>query len=220
MKKIVLGVGGVLAVVLVGGAAAVSMQPSEFTIERTTVIAARPEVVWPLLTDFHQWDRWSPWEKLDPAMTKTFDGAPSGVGAIYSWKGNDDVGEGRMTIESATAPSQVDIKLEFMSPWTATNTTTFALTSDAGSTKVAWTMTGKNDFMGKAMGMMMDMDAMIGADFEKGLAALGTAAAEDETKKKAEEEAAAKAAAEAAAAAAAADPNAPPADPNAAPAAP
>jgi uncharacterized protein YndB with AHSA1/START domain len=213
VKKIALGIGGAFAVILVGGAAAISMQPSEFQIERKVVVAARPEVVWPLLTDFHQWERWSPWEKVDPEMTKSYEGAPAGVGAIYAWKGNNKVGEGRMTIASANAPSQIDIKLEFMAPWVATNTTTFTLAAEGESTSVVWNMKGKNDFMGKAMSMTMDMDAMVGAYFEKGLASLGSAAAEDEAKKKAEEEAAAKAAAEAAAAAAAADPNAPPAAP-------
>ncbi len=212
MKKIVLSVAGVVGVGLLGLCGFIAMQPASFSVERTATIAARPDVAFALVQDFHQWSRWSPWEKMDPTMAKTFDGAEAGVGAIYSWKGNDEVGTGKMTIESVTGPTNVAIKLEFLEPFAATNSTVFAFAPEGQGTRVTWSMTGENDFMGKAMSLVMNMDTMVGGDFERGLANLGTAATEDEAKKVAEEAAAALKAAEEAAAAAAllADPNAVP----------
>src|SRR5262249_7146798 len=128
------------------------------------------------VNDFHAWPAWSPWEKLDPQMKKTFEGPASGVGAKYAWTGNDKVGEGRMTIEKSEKPSTVGIKLEFLKPFEATNATTFTFAPTAKGSKVTWAMDGENNFMAKAASLFMDMDKMIGGDFERGLTAMKTAA--------------------------------------------
>jgi len=168
LRKILLGLAAAIGVLLV----VIATRPAEFHIERSTVTSAPAERPFALVNDFRQWALWSPFERLDPAMKKSFEGAPSGVGAVYAWSGNDDAGEGRMTIEKAVAPSVVGIKLEFTKPFAATNTATFTFTPAPGGTKVTWAMDGKNSFGGKAASLFMDLDKMVGADFEKGLAAL------------------------------------------------
>jgi len=122
------------------------------------------------VNDFHKWDAWSPWAKLDPNMKQNYEGAPAGTGAMYSWTGNDQVGQGRMTITDSKPSELVKIKLEFIKPWTATNATDFMFTPQGNQTSVKWTMDGDNTFMGKAFGLFMNMDKMVGGDFEKGLA--------------------------------------------------
>lgn len=159
----------VLAVVAVLGFAA--SKPGTFRVARQTVINAPPDKVLALLQDFREWSKWSPWEKLDPNLIRAMSGAPAGKGAIYEWSGNKKVGQGRMEI-TGVSPSQVDIDLEFMAPWKARNKTVFNLTPNDGGTEVIWTMTGSSPFMFKLMGLVMNMDAMIGKDFEKGLAAM------------------------------------------------
>jgi hypothetical protein len=139
-------------------------------------MAAPPQNAFALVNDFHAWAAWSPWEKMDPDMKKTFGGAPSGAGATYAWTGNKQVGEGKMTIEKTSPPSLVGIKLEFFKPFAATNQATFTFTPSGEGTKVTWAMDGENNFVGKAFSMFMDMDKMVGADFEKGLAAMKTLA--------------------------------------------
>lgn len=163
-------------------AAVVAAQPSAFEVKRSLVMQVPPATVFEQVNDFQKWARWSPWEKLDPAMKKHFSGPPSGVGSSYHWVGNDQVGEGRMTIVEATAPSRIEIRLEFMAPWKATNPTVFRFEPEGTGTRTTWTMTGKNDFVGKAFALAMDMDALVGADFEKGLGALALAAAASSTK--------------------------------------
>lgn len=199
LKKILIGVAGVI-VALCG---VIAMQPSTFTVQRSATFKATPDVTFALVNDFHRWEGWSPWQKLDPNQKMTFEGAPTGQGAKYGWSGNDQVGEGRMTIEESKANELVRIKLEFLKPWATTNSTTFAFSPAAEGVSVTWKMEGHNDFMGKAMSLFMDMDQMVGKDFENGLANMGKAA-EAETRKLAEALAAQKAAAEAAAAQAAA----------------
>ena len=167
---------GLLAVLIVTLAVIVEVQPADFSVQRSTSIAAPPATVFGLVNDFHQWEKWSPWAKLDPTMKTTFDGSDSGVGAIYAWSGNSDVGSGVMTILESRAPEQVGIQLDFIAPMTATNTSVFSFKPEGGGTTVTWTMTGKNNFVGKAFCLFVDMDAMVGADFEKGLAAMKTAA--------------------------------------------
>lgn len=171
--KIVLGLFAVALCVL---AVAVAMQPAEFSIQRSTTIAAPPATVFALINDFHQWEKWSPWAKKDPAMKTTYEGTESGAGAIYTWVGNSEVGEGKMTILESRAPEQVGIQLEFLAPMKGTNTTEFSLKPEGDGTSVTWTMAGKNNFVGKAFCLFMDMDAMVGGDFEKGLAAMKAAA--------------------------------------------
>jgi Polyketide cyclase / dehydrase and lipid transport len=203
LKKILLGLAAVIALLAI----VIATRPAEFSVERKTTIQAAPELAFARVNDFHHWNEWSPWDKLDPEMKRTFEGASTGAGAIYGWTGNDQVGEGRMTIEESKPNEFVRIKLEFIKPFAVTNSTTFTFAPAGEGTLVTWKMEGHNNFVTKAFSMVMDMDKMVGGDFERGLAALkeGT---EAEAKKVAEEkaQAAAKAAAEAAAAAQAAPP--------------
>ncbi|HVW23831.1 MAG TPA: SRPBCC family protein [Polyangiaceae bacterium] len=160
-----------LAVVVVALVVVIATRPDTFRVERSVEIAAPPERAYSQVIDFHRWATWSPWEKLDPDMKRTYSGAPSGPGAEYAWQGNGKTGEGRMTIQSATA-SRIDIKLEFLKPFAATNQAVFSFTPTATGTKVTWSMDGKNNFLAKAFHLVMDMDKLVGGDFEKGLAAM------------------------------------------------
>jgi hypothetical protein len=174
IKKIALA----LALILAVFAAYVATRPGEFRVTRTRTVKAPPAVVHGYVSDFHKWPEWSPWEKLDPAMKRELSGPPSGPGAQYAWVGNDQVGEGRMTITDSRPPESVTIRLEFLKPFPATSTTVFDFAPKDSGTQVSWTMTGHNNFMAKAMTVFMDMDTMIGADFEKGLANLDAATAD------------------------------------------
>jgi hypothetical protein len=171
-RKILIGVAVVIVLLLL----VIVTRPATYHVERSTTMAAPPENAFAQVNDFHAWAAWSPWEKLDPQMKKSFEGPPAGVGAKYAWAGNDQVGEGRMTIEKSEKPSTVGVKLEFLKPFESTSTTTFMFAPTAGGSKVTWAMDGENNFMGKAASLFMDMDKMIGADFERGLAAMKTAA--------------------------------------------
>ena len=147
-------------------------KPNEFTVRRSTRIKAAPDRIFPQINDFHNWAAWSPWEKLDATMRKTFSGAPSGKGAIYEWEGNSKVGKGRMEIVDASVPRNVAIKLDFERPFRANNMAEFTLDPQADSTDVTWSMRGGSAFMMKVMGVFMNMDKLIGRDFEAGLANL------------------------------------------------
>lgn len=168
LKKILIGLAAVLAVFAV----IVALQPSEFKVTQTANISASPSVVFAQVNDFHHWAAWSPWERLDPQMQRSYEGAPAGTGAVYGWVGNKDVGEGRMTIIDSRPSELIKINLEFIKPFAATSLTEFAFLPVNDQTQVTWTMTGKNNFIAKAMCMFMDMDEMVGKDFEKGLAQL------------------------------------------------
>lgn len=170
-KKVGLGV-AVALVILLG---VVATRPADFTVKRSATIPAPPKAVFAMVTDFHRWSQWSPWAKLDPNMKVTFSGAPSGVDAVYAWDGDDKVGAGRMTIENVNVPGQIDMRLEFTRPFAATNHLTFTFVPNGDGTDVTWTMTGHNDFMGKAMSLFMSMDKMVGGDFERGLVSLKSA---------------------------------------------
>ena len=150
----------------------VATRPSKFRVERSIVVAAPPASAVAQVNDFHRWVGWSPWERMDPTMKKTFEGAPSGTGSVYSWVGNSKVGAGRMTIEKSDAPALVGLKLEFLKPWKATNDTTFTFVPSDAGTKVTWAMEGEKGFVMKAFGLVMNMDKVVGRDFERGLAAL------------------------------------------------
>jgi len=167
-KKIVLA----LFVVLLALLAFVALQPSAYRVARSAAVAAPPQVVYEQIADFRRWAAWSPWAKLDPAMAVDYGGPPLGVGATYHWKGNDKVGEGRMTITRVVPDALVQIKLEFLKPWEQTSLTEFAFAPAPGGTKVTWSMSGTHDFVGKLFAIFMDMDKMVGPDFEKGLATL------------------------------------------------
>ena len=165
LKKIGIGLLAVL-LVIVGLA---MTKPDNFAIERTATINAPPEKIFPLINDFHQWPAWSPWEKLDTAMARTYSGADSGVGAVYEWKGNSDVGSGRMEITESTAPGSMVMKLDFLEPFEAHNITEFVLTPSGNGTTVRWNMHGPSNFMTKVMGVFVSMDRMVGPDFQRGL---------------------------------------------------
>lgn len=167
LKKIGLAIVAALAALLLFA----TTRPDSFSVERRVVIQAPPEKIQPLIADFHRWAEWSPWEKLDPAMKRSFGGASAGVGATYGWQGNKDVGSGRMEVKTA-APDKVRIQLDFIEPFEGHNTTDFLLTPRDGGTEVRWVMFGPSTFVTKLMGLFVSMDAMVGKDFEKGLAQL------------------------------------------------
>jgi carbon monoxide dehydrogenase subunit G len=164
-----------LAVVLAGFLAFVASRPGAFRIERSAVIKARPETIFGFIDDFHHWAAWSPWEKIDPAMSRTYEGPASGVGAIYGWT-SAKAGHGRMEVLEAPRPSKVLIKLDFLKPFEAHNRAIFDLVPEGDSTRVTWAMEGEQPFMGKLMSLVFNMEKAVGPDFEKGLAALKTAA--------------------------------------------
>lgn len=152
------------------------MANATYTVERSASIAAAPQTVYDLVSDFHSWPQWSPWEELDPDMQRTHSGATSGVGAKYAWSGNKKAGQGDMTITEATAPSKIQIALNFVKPFKSSNTTTFTLTPEGEGTKVLWSMTGPRPLFMRVFGFMFNMEKLVGGDFEKGLAKLEKAA--------------------------------------------
>ena len=172
LKKILVIIGTVVAVLVLGFVGVVAMQPADFRISRSASISATPEAVFEQVNDFHNWDAWSPWAKLDPAAKNSFDGPDSGEGARFSWAGNDKVGEGSMTITESKPSELVRIKLAFLKPMEDTSDTLFTFEPDGKQTKVTWTMSGKNNFMGKAFCLVMNMQKMIGGKFEEGLASM------------------------------------------------
>ncbi|KRE89375.1 polyketide cyclase [Frateuria sp. Soil773] len=159
----------VIVLALLGYAAA---RPDTFRVERTIHIEAAPETVFAQIDDFRRWSAWSPYEKRDPAMKRAFDGPASGLGAVYGWSGNNKVGEGRMEIVRSAPASRIEIRLDFVRPFEAHNTAEFTLAPQAGGTEVRWAMHGPSPYLSKLMGIFIDMDKMIGKDFETGLAGL------------------------------------------------
>ena len=173
--KILVGIAAALALVVVVLAVVVAMQPSEFRIERRATIAAPAAAVFAQVNDFHNWEAWSPWAKLDPAAKNSFEGPPAGKGAAFSWAGNSKVGEGRMTIVESRPDELVRIKLEFLKPFQATNTAEFTLKPDGERTAVTWSMYGHNGFISRAVFLFVNMDRALGGEFEKGLASMKSA---------------------------------------------
>jgi len=173
VKKVILGILTLSLVVIVGLLVVIAMQSEDMKVTRSAMIQASSDKVFAQVNDFHNWDAWSPWAKLDPNMKTTYSGAPSGVGSSYAWTGNDEVGEGKMTI-TKSQPDQILIDLDFIKPFAAKNLTTFDLKPEGLSTNVTWTMTGKKNFLMKGFCLVMDMDKLVGADFEKGLAQMKT----------------------------------------------
>jgi uncharacterized protein YndB with AHSA1/START domain len=172
-KKILL----VLVALIVVLAVIVQLQPSSYSVSRSADIAAPAEKLFELVNDFHMWEKWSPWAKLDPNARMTFSGSPSGNGAVYAWAGNDAVGEGRMTITSSEPPSHVGIRLEFIKPFASVAQYDVAFVPKAAATAVTWTLSGENNFLSKAFCLFMGgMDRMVGPDFEKALALMKSAA--------------------------------------------
>ena len=159
-----------LAVIIVALGVVVAMQPAEFRVTRSAMMSAPPQVVFAQVDDLRKWELWNPWQKKDPAMKLTFAGPPAGPGASYSWAGNKDVGEGRLTIIESRPNDLVRIKLEFMKPFTATNIASFTFKADGNRTAVTWSMEGNNNYLAKALHLVINMDKMVGGEFEKGLA--------------------------------------------------
>lgn len=172
LKKIVIAIVVIIAAVL----AYAATKPSEMHVERSAVINAPAPKVFALINDFREWPKWSPWEDIDPQMKKTLSGSASGPGAVYEWQGNSDVGKGRMEITGASEPSSVTIKLDFLEPYEGHDITVFTLTPTGDQTNVRWTMDGPSPYVMKVMSVFMNMDKMIGGDFEKGLGRLKAAA--------------------------------------------
>jgi hypothetical protein len=170
MKKKILIVLGVLAALIAAFAGYVAMQPSEFKVSRSATMAAPPAAVFAQVNDFHKWQEWSPWAKLDPNSKAIFEGPASGEGAVFKWDGNSDVGEGKMTILKSKPNELIQLKLAFVRPMEDVCDVDFAFKPEGDKTNVSWTMHGHSNFIGKAICLFMDMDKMVGGDFEKGLA--------------------------------------------------
>src|SRR5689334_7751169 len=166
MLKII-GIVAALVVAAVLGIAAT--RPDTFRVERSASISAPPDKIYPLINDFHAWQAWSPWEKMDPAMKRTFGDNTVGKGATYTWEGNSKVGQGSMQITESAAPSKVTIDLHFIKPMEGRDVAEFTLTPNGNATTVSWAMHGPNPFIAKVIGLFCNMDRMIGKDFETGL---------------------------------------------------
>ncbi|GGY79271.1 SRPBCC family protein [Pseudoduganella plicata] len=172
LKKILLGL-VVIATVLV---ALALTRPDTFEVRRSIAVNAPAAKIAGYLNDFHQWTVWSPWERLDPAMRRTYSGPPRGQGAVYAWSGNDKVGEGRMEIVDDGAPTRIVIKVDFVKPFASQAQTVFELTPQGSGTVVTWTMSGPTPFISKLVGLFASMDDMIGDDVDEGLRRLKAAA--------------------------------------------
>jgi hypothetical protein len=170
IKKILLALAALVVVFLVVAA----LQPADYRYARSTLISAPPAVVFAQVNDLRNWPQYSPWVKLDPAAKTSFEGPAAGTGAVFAWAGNSEVGEGRMTIVETRPDELVSFKLEFLKPLAMTASAEFAFKAEGGQTAVTWSMSGKNSLIGKAAGLFMNMDKMVGADFERGLASLKT----------------------------------------------
>ena len=172
LKFILIG----LAVIIIALAVVVATQPDDFRVTRSSTVSAPAAAVFAQVNELHKWEAWNPWQKKDPAMKLTFAGPSAGPGASYSWAGNNEVGEGRLTITESRPGELVRLKLEFMKPFAATNTADFTFKPEGDKTAVTWSMEGKNNYLAKALHLVMNMDKMVGGEFEKGLADMKVAA--------------------------------------------
>ncbi|MBP9855131.1 MAG: SRPBCC family protein [Candidatus Omnitrophica bacterium] len=168
LKKIFL----ILALVLIVLIIFISSRLSEFKVTRSTTISASAENIFNQVNDFHNWEAWSPWLELDPNAKNTFNGPASGVGSSFHWVGNQNVGEGSMTITESRPNEAIKIRLDFIKPFPGTSNVDFQFVPQGNQTNVTWSMSGKNNFMAKAVGLFMDCDKMIGDQYEKGLSNL------------------------------------------------
>jgi hypothetical protein len=157
-----------IAIVLVLAAT----KPDTLRVQRAARIRAPAEKIFPLIADFHRWGGWSPWENKDPAMKRTYSGAASGEGAVYAWDGNRNIGSGRMEILQALVPSKILIKLDFFRPFEGHNTAEFIMLPQGDATELTWVMQGPAPFISRLMQVFINMDNMIGKEFETGLANL------------------------------------------------
>lgn len=181
MWKIILIAAAVVVVLFV---VIVASRPSDFRVTRTAHMAAPIDVVFENVNDLHKWDAWSPWAKVDPNAKSTFSGPVSGPGASMAWSGNNKVGEGSMTIADSRPNESIRMNLEFIRPFKANNVAEFTFKTDSDQTVVTWSMSGKNNFVGKAIGLFMNCDKMVGGEFEKGLASLDSVTQQQQLAKK------------------------------------
>ena len=176
MFEIIAIIAVVLAIVIAIVLILAATKPNTFSVRRATTVKAPPERIFPLINDFHQWGSWSPYENKDPAMKRSFSGAADGKGAVYGWEGNKNVGSGRMEILDTSKPSKIVIKLDFFTPFEGHNTAEFTMLPQGDATNlttnVTWLMHGPAPFMSKVMQVFINLDNMIGKDFEIGLANL------------------------------------------------
>ncbi|MDP2304623.1 MAG: SRPBCC family protein [Pseudomonadota bacterium] len=177
MKKVLSIVLGVVTVAIVGLVGVVSMQPDELKVERSVTVAATPADVFPFANDYAQWQKWNPWRELDPSQKETFSDNKAGVGAWYAWEGNDQVGKGRMDIRESVQDQKVVEDLHFMEPFESRAVVTLTMVPVGAETKVTWGFVSQSNFVAKAFGLFTDMDAMLGADFQRGLDKLAPLAA-------------------------------------------
>lgn len=168
MQKVLVGliatIGSFLALIL--------LQPSDYRVARTMVMSAPAPDVFAQIDDLRRWQAWSPWAKRDPKAKVSFDGPASGKGAMFAWSGNNEVGEGRMTLTESQPGESVRIKTDFVKPFVGTSYSDFSLKPEGGATAVSWTISGQNDFIGKAICLFVSMDKVLGGEMEKGLASL------------------------------------------------
>lgn len=169
-------IGLIVALVIAGVLILAATRPDTFRVQRATTIQAPPQKVFEFINDFNRWSVWSPWEKKDPAMKRTLGAATSGKGATYAWEGNKEVGQGSMEIAESAPPSRVAIKLDFVKPFEAHNMVEFTLEPKGEATAVTWSMQGRTPYFAKIIHVFLDMDSMVGKDFEAGLASLKAAA--------------------------------------------
>lgn len=162
----------VIVTVMVSTLIYAASRPDAFRIERSTNIQASPEKIFTLINDFKQWEKWSPWEKIDPALKRTYSGSASGIGAIYAWHGDKNVGQGNMEIIEASPFSKVTIKLDLIAPFAAHNTVEFTLIKKGGTTNLTQAMYGSRPYISKLMELFFSMEKMIGGKYEEGLANL------------------------------------------------
>jgi uncharacterized protein YndB with AHSA1/START domain len=172
MKKILLYALVAIAGIVAGLCIIVAMQPNEYSIERSTVIAAPPDAIFPHVNDLEQWSDWSPWKELDPDAKMVISTPSAGTGANFAWSGNDKVGEGTLTILESQPPERIEVEQVFARPMVGSARMIFSFTPEADGTQVTWRMQGENGFLGKAMCLFMSMEKMIGPDFERGLASI------------------------------------------------
>lgn len=160
---------GLVAIVIAFVGYVALFKPTEFLIERSSIIVAPPSAVFAEVNNFRNWEAWSPWAKLDPNAKATFEGPDAGEGAVFNWSGNDQIGEGRMTLLESRPDERIRIRVDFTKPFEGTNTAIFTFRPDGPRTIVTWTMSGEQSFLQKALSVFVNIDKLVGAEFEKGL---------------------------------------------------
>ncbi len=176
MTTVLIAIAVIVAVAITAILILAAMKPDTFVVQRSTTINASAEKIFSLINDYKNWASWSPYEKIDPDMKRTYSGAPSGKGSVYEWSGNKNIGHGRMEITDTAQPSRVTIQLEFFSPFEAHNIAEFTMKSEGSATKVTWAMRGPVPYMAKIMHVVFNMDKMVGGQFADGLVSMKTVA--------------------------------------------